>query len=49
MDGRYSRQTMLPEIGENGQRRLAEAQVLVVGVGGLGSLGKINITEFRKL
>lgn len=34
---RYSRQTMLAEIGEEGQRRLAEARVLIVGVGGLGS------------
>ena len=33
---RYSRQTMLAEIGEEGQRRLSEAKVLVVGVGGLG-------------
>ena len=28
---------MLPEIGEEGQRRLADAKVLVVGAGGLGS------------
>lgn len=35
--GRYARQTMLPEIGAEGQRRLAAASVLVVGVGGLGS------------
>lgn len=34
---RYIRQTMIPEIGERGQKRLAEAKVLVVGVGGLGS------------
>ena len=43
MDGRYSRQTMLTEIGENGQRRLAEARVLVVGVGGLGSAAAIYL------
>ena len=36
-DERYARQTMLPEIGEEGQRRLAGASVLIVGVGGLGS------------
>ena len=37
MENRYHRQTMLPEIGEEGQRRLADAKVLVVGAGGLGS------------
>jgi molybdopterin/thiamine biosynthesis adenylyltransferase/rhodanese-related sulfurtransferase len=34
---RYARQTMLPEIGVDGQRRLLDARVLVVGAGGLGS------------
>lgn len=34
---RYQRQMMLPEIGTDGQRRLAESRVLVVGAGGLGS------------
>ena len=34
---RYSRQTMLPEIGEAGQLKLKAAKVLIVGVGGLGS------------
>lgn len=34
---RYSRQLMLPEIGEEGQRKLSVAKVLIVGVGGLGS------------
>jgi molybdopterin-synthase adenylyltransferase len=34
---RYSRHIVLPEIGENGQRRISDAKVLVVGVGGLGS------------
>lgn len=34
---RYARQLLLPEIGEEGQRKLSEAKVLVVGVGGLGS------------
>ncbi|MBI4357517.1 MAG: molybdopterin-synthase adenylyltransferase MoeB [Gammaproteobacteria bacterium] len=34
---RYSRQVVLPGIGESGQRRLLEAKVLIVGLGGLGS------------
>ncbi len=34
---RYTRQTILPEIGDEGQRRLSCAAVLVVGAGGLGS------------
>lgn len=34
---RYSRQTVLPEIGEAGQARLASSSVLCVGAGGLGS------------
>ncbi len=34
---RFSRQVILPEIGEEGQRKLARAAVLVVGIGGLGS------------
>lgn len=33
---RYARQSILPEIGVTGQARLAGAQVLVVGAGGLG-------------
>lgn len=34
---RYSRQIILPELGEKGQEKLKEAKVLIVGVGGLGS------------
>lgn len=34
---RYDRQRLLPEIGDEGQRRLQAARVLIVGVGGLGS------------
>lgn len=35
---RYHRQEILPQIGAAGQRRLAEAQVLLIGCGALGSV-----------
>ena len=34
---RYSRHFLLPEVGEDGQRKLLEAKVLLLGAGGLGS------------
>src|SRR5581483_6688736 len=37
MTDRYSRQSILPEIGPAGQARLRAAQLLVIGAGGLGS------------
>jgi len=36
-ESRYARQTMLPPFGPEGQKKLSEAKVLLVGVGGLGS------------
>jgi molybdopterin/thiamine biosynthesis adenylyltransferase/rhodanese-related sulfurtransferase len=36
MSDRYARQEILPEVGAEGQARLAAATVLVVGAGGLG-------------
>ncbi len=33
---RYARQSILPEIGQTGQQKIASAHVLIVGAGGLG-------------
>ena len=41
---RYSRQIMLDEIGEAGQKKLSEASALLVGVGGLGSPVSLYLT-----
>ncbi len=40
---RYSRQIMLPEVGETGQQALASASVLLVGAGGLGSAASLYL------
>jgi adenylyltransferase/sulfurtransferase len=52
----FKRQITLPEIGEEGQQKLQDAFVLVVGCGGLGSpiavqlaasgIGKIHLVDF---
>ena len=34
---RYSRHIILPEVGGEGQSKLLESKVLLVGAGGLGS------------
>ena len=34
---RYARHVLIPEIGQEGQRKLLDAKVLLIGAGGLGS------------
>lgn len=34
---RYSRHLLVPEVGDEGQRKLLDAKVLIIGAGGLGS------------
>jgi sulfur-carrier protein adenylyltransferase/sulfurtransferase len=56
---RYSRQMLLQEIGEQGQHRLLNASVLIVGAGGLGSpigfylaaagVGRLGIADFDRV
>ncbi len=40
---RYSRQIMLPEIDAEGQEKLAKAQVMIIGIGGLGSAASVYL------
>lgn len=56
---RYSRQTILPEIGIEGQLQLKAAKVLIIGAGGLGcpvlqylaaaGIGTIGIADYDKV
>jgi len=38
MIDRYSRQILLPEIGEKGQRKLGNSSAVIIGCGGLGGI-----------
>lgn len=40
---RYHRQLIMPEIGEEGQRRLKGARVCIAGLGGLGSFSAMEL------
>ena len=42
---RYSRQIMLPKVGYDGQQKLLDAHVLIVGAGGLGSPAAIYLAS----
>jgi adenylyltransferase/sulfurtransferase len=56
---RYARHLVLPDFGEEGQRRLKRGSVLIVGAGGLGSpaalylaaagVGRIGLVDFDKV
>lgn len=40
---RYNRQILIPSFGEVGQAKLKEAKVLVIGLGGLGSVASLYL------
>lgn len=40
----YSRQTILKELGEQGQKKLSKAKIAIVGAGGLGSVSSLYLT-----
>ncbi|MDP2325521.1 MAG: HesA/MoeB/ThiF family protein, partial [Gammaproteobacteria bacterium] len=42
---RYSRHLALPQVGESGQRRFEQGSVLVVGLGGLGSVASLYLAN----
>ncbi len=56
---RYSRHLLLPDVGLEGQKRLKNARVLVIGAGGLGSpvllylaaagVGTLGVVEFDRV
>lgn len=56
---RYSKQLILPEIGKNGQEKLRQASVLIIGAGGLGSpvalylasagVGRIGLADYDRV
>ncbi len=41
---RYSRQIKLPQVGLDGQQRLVDSRVLIIGMGGLGSPASMYLT-----
>lgn len=45
MEERYSRQVLLREIGEEGQKRLLESTVAIIGCGATGSVVANNLTR----
>ena len=56
---RYQRQRILPEVGEEGQKKLRASSVLIVGAGGLGSpcaiylasagVGRLGLVDFDQV
>jgi molybdopterin/thiamine biosynthesis adenylyltransferase len=40
----YSRQIVMPELGQEGQRKLAKSKVALIGLGGLGSISSLYLT-----
>ena len=56
---RYSRHILLPQMGRDGQQKIVDASVLIIGVGGLGSpiamylaasgVGEMTLVDFDRV
>ncbi|HLE46652.1 MAG TPA: molybdopterin-synthase adenylyltransferase MoeB, partial [Candidatus Thermoplasmatota archaeon] len=56
---RYSRHLLIPEVGVEGQKRLKQSRVLIIGLGGLGSpiaqylaaagVGRLGLVEYDEI
>lgn len=56
---RYTRQMILPDIGEDGQHAILEGHVLIIGLGGLGSpaaiylaaagIGRLSLCDYDRI
>jgi adenylyltransferase/sulfurtransferase len=42
---RYARQIVLPEFGKEGQEKIKQAKILVIGLGGLGTFSSLLLAE----
>ena len=47
-ENRYSRHELLKEVGVEGQKRISQGRVLIIGAGGLGSPASLYLASSRE-